>query len=52
MRNIFKRIYNTMCVVIAWIDAPFITSMWMQSELQTYGELEFFYMNSAYKCTD
>mgnify|MGYP006889207181 CR=1 FL=1 len=33
MRNIFKRIYNTMCVVITGIDAPFTSCMWMWSEL-------------------
>lgn len=34
MGDIFKGIDNAMSIIIAWIDAPFISSMRMRSKLQ------------------
>jgi hypothetical protein len=39
MRDVFKRIHHAMSIVIARIDTPIITSMWMRGELYVHKQL-------------
>jgi hypothetical protein len=34
MGDILKRINNTVCIVVTWIYAPFVTCMWVLCKLQ------------------